>query len=64
MNVKIVTRIAFFGLFLVLAAGLIKIFYPIDVKTQSIMLVSGFTIMLLGSIWRVVLEMNEPDEND
>lgn len=64
MNVKIVTRIAFFGLSLVLAAVLIKFFYPIDVKTQSIMLVSGFTIMLLGSIWRVVLEMNEPDEND
>lgn len=64
MNIKIVTRIAFFGLFLVLAAALIKTFYPIDVKTQSIMLVSGFTIMLLGSIWRVVLEMNEPDEND
>lgn len=64
MNVKIVTRIAFFGLFLVLATALIKVFYPIDVKTQSIMLVSGFTIMLLGSIWRVVLEMNEPDDND
>lgn len=62
MTIKLVTRIAFFGLILVLSVALIKLLHPIDVMTQSIMLVSGLTIMLLGTIWRVVLEMNEPDD--
>ncbi len=61
MKIKIVTRIAFFGLILVLLAFLSKLFYPIDFNIRSGMLVIGFTLMLLGTIWRVVLEMNESD---
>lgn len=58
------TRVAFFGLFLVLTAAILKLFYPIGFDIQSGMLVTGFTLMLLGTIWRVVLEMNEPDKTD
>ncbi len=64
MSIKVVTRIAFFGLFLVLMSLLFKLFNVIRFDIRSGMLVTGFTLMLLGSIWRVVLEMNEPDEND
>ncbi|MBO3699427.1 hypothetical protein [Roseivirga sp. E12] len=61
MKVKIVTWIAFFGLFLVIIAALLKLFFSIDFNIRSVMLVTGFTLMLLGTIWRVVLEMNESD---
>ncbi|OEK03158.1 hypothetical protein BFP97_17235 [Roseivirga sp. 4D4] len=61
MKIKIVTRIAFLGLSLVLLAFLLKLFYPIDFNIRSGMLVIGFTLMLLGTIWRVVLEMNDSD---
>jgi hypothetical protein len=64
VSIKVVTRIAFFGLFLVLVSLLFKLFKVISFDIRSGMLVTGFTLMLLGSIWRVVLEMNEPDEND
>lgn len=62
MGQKITGWVATIGLSLVIISFILKIFSNADLSIRSILMVLGFTMMLLGSIWRVVLEMNEEAE--
>lgn len=60
MNAKKLTNaIALLGVFILLISilGRLMGFLPFD--NRNIMLVVGLTCMLLGTIWKVVLEMKE-----
>lgn len=62
MKQKIFTYIAFFGLLLVLT-GIFGRFIPTisgDVRTG--LFIVGFSLMLLGTIWKVVLEIQERED--
>lgn len=64
MKRKITTWAAFLGLALVLISLLSRFVYPINFNVKTAMLIIGFTLMLLGTLWRVVTEMNEDNNND
>lgn len=56
---KLATIIAFLGFGLVLVTILINALISISNPTKSLLLVSGFALMLLGTLWKVVFEMNQ-----
>ncbi len=58
--------IAFAGLFLVLAVIFTRILGDqiISADIRTVMLVIGFALMLLGTLWKVVLEMNDQESSD
>ena len=62
MGQKITGWVAFFGLSLVVLSFALNLFLEADLSVRSMLMITGFTMMLLGTIWRVVLEMNEEDE--
>ena len=60
-KMNVVSWVAFTGVFLVIASILVRILrvHFVDTNARTVMLVVGFTMMLLGTIWKVVLEMND-----
>ena len=52
---------AFTGVVLVIVILIGKQFYSIPLYVRSVCLVSGLALMLLGTIWKVVFEMDEPE---
>ncbi|MCE7993869.1 MAG: hypothetical protein HEP71_17915 [Roseivirga sp.] len=58
---KLATIVAFSGFGLVLLTILVNALFSISNPTKSLLLVSGFALMLLGTLWKVVLEMNQED---
>jgi hypothetical protein len=58
---KIATIAAVSGLCIVILSILTNILYPLTPFMKSLMLVAGFTMMLLGTLWKVVIEMNQAD---
>jgi uncharacterized membrane protein len=65
-STKIVTVIAFIGLGLVLIVLLSRLFFGSLIATdiRTVMLVIGFAMMILGTLWKVVLDMNDQDASD
>ncbi len=59
--IKLTTILAFTGLSLVLITILINAVADITNPTRSLLFVVGFALMLLGTLWKVVLEMNQED---
>lgn len=59
MAQKITGWVAMTGLLLVIMSFVLKLFSTVDLSSRSVLMVIGFAMMLLGTIWRVVLEMNE-----
>ncbi|WP_420388203.1 hypothetical protein [Roseivirga sp.] len=59
MKQKISAWAAFFGLAMVITGILSRFvhFLTVDQRTGSFII--GFALMLLGTIWKVVLEMNQ-----
>lgn len=62
MGQKITGWVATLGLLLVIISFALKMVSSVDISSRSVLMVLGFTMMLLGTIWRVVLEMNEEPE--
>ena len=65
-STKIVTVIAFIGLGLILTVVLSRLFFGSLIATdiRTIMLVIGFAMMLVGTLWKVILDMNDQDHSD
>ena len=63
---KIVTVIAFAGLGLILTVVLSRLFFGslIASEIRTVMLVIGFAMMLVGTLWKVILDMNDQDPSD
>ncbi|WP_189629093.1 hypothetical protein [Roseivirga thermotolerans] len=62
MKQKLFTYVAFSGLFIVLLGIVSRHLSPVASNYRSGMFIVGFSLMLLGTIWRVVTEMNEKDQ--
>lgn len=62
MGQKITGWVATLGLLLVIISFTLKMVSFVEISSRSVLMVLGFTMMLLGTIWRVVLEMNEEPE--
>lgn len=56
---KIASVVAISGFTLVIGILVSKFLIPLEQSTRNTVMVIGFTLMLLGTLWRVVLEMNE-----
>lgn len=56
--IRLVSAVAILGLLLVFTS----FFAPLEEDQVKMLSVAGFTMMLLGTLWRVVLEMNSEDE--
>jgi len=61
---KITGIFAVIGITIVIASMLSRYLNIIPDRERNIALVSGFTIMFLATIWRVVTDMNEPEKED
>lgn len=59
MKLKIATWAAMLGLIVVLVGILSRFGNFITVNQRTGCFIIGFSLMLLGTIWKVVLEMNE-----
>ncbi len=65
-SIKIVTIIAFVGLALILTVILSRQFFGslIASDIRTVMLVVGFAMMMVGTLWKVILDMNDQDSSD
>ncbi|OEK05905.1 hypothetical protein [Roseivirga misakiensis] len=63
MGHKITGWVALLGLILVITSFILKTLSVIDLGIRSIIMICGFTLMLLGTLWRVVLEMNDDGQS-
>lgn len=61
MKDKLTTGVAFTGLLLVLTAIISRFGHFLTVDQRTAFYIIGFSMMLLGTIWKVVLEMNEKE---
>ena len=59
--IKLSTILAVCGLGTVLTTLLLNALGMLTVENRTLCLVVGFTAMLLGTLWKVVLEMNRED---
>lgn len=59
---KLTSIAAVTGLALVLLSMISRFFEIIPIRSRNIVMVIGFALMLLGTIWRVVHDMHQPDE--
>uniref|UniRef100_UPI004048B0F4 hypothetical protein n=1 Tax=Roseivirga sp. TaxID=1964215 RepID=UPI004048B0F4 len=57
--IKIASIVAVSGFVLVISMLLSKFLINLEQSTSNTVMVVGFTLMLLGTLWKVVLEMNE-----
>lgn len=56
--------VAVIGLLLVLLSMTSRYLNLLPHRERNTILVIGFTIMFLATLWRVVTDMNRPDENE
>lgn len=56
--IKIATIIAVSGVSLVIGTLLLRMIFRIDTSNKNTLLIVGFAMMLLGTLWKVVMEMN------
>ena len=56
--IKIATIIAVSGVSLVISTLLLRMIFRIDTSNKNTLLIVGFAMMLLGTLWKVVMEMN------
>lgn len=61
LAIKLSTIVAFTGLATVLITMILNLFSLADPQYRTMMFVVGFTLMLLGTLWKVVLEMNREE---
>jgi hypothetical protein len=59
--IKIASVVALSGFILVIGTLLTNLFIGITPSFSTTVMVIGFTLMFLGTLWKVVLEMNSPD---
>ena len=59
--IKLTSTLAVLGFLLVVVIMGLNFLSLIEASLRKVLLISGFTLMLLGTLWRVVLEMNNED---
>lgn len=57
--IKLTTILAVTGLLIVLATIGLNLLNLLETSEKNLALVIGFVAMLLGTLWKVVLEMNQ-----
>ena len=60
---KITGITAVVGLALVILSMASRFFEIIPARIRTITIIVGFVLMLLGTLWRVVHDMHQPDED-
>ena len=61
---KITSIVALIGVVIVISSIIGRYFDLIPFGIRNMMLVIGLTLMLLGTIWKVVTEMNNTDNHE
>ncbi|MCO6359717.1 hypothetical protein [Roseivirga pacifica] len=61
---KLTGYIAFTGLAIVLLSILSRFVDLVPIRYRTTALIVGFTLMFLGTLWRVVTEMNAKEEEE
>ncbi|KOF03787.1 hypothetical protein OB69_04295 [Roseivirga seohaensis subsp. aquiponti] len=60
--VKLATAVAISGVLLVIGTLLSRLIFHIETSEKNTLLIIGFTMMLLGTLWKVVMEMNSRED--
>tara|TARA_R110001592_G_scaffold17115_9_gene72491 strand:+ start:3785 stop:3985 length:201 start_codon:yes stop_codon:yes gene_type:complete len=60
--VKLASAIAISGVLLVIGTLLSRLIFRIETSDKNTLLIIGFTMMLLGTLWKVVMEMNNKED--
>lgn len=60
---KVTGITAVLGLALVILSMVSRFFEIIPTRIRTITIIVGFVLMLLGTLWRVVHDMQQPDED-
>ncbi|KYG82448.1 hypothetical protein [Roseivirga echinicomitans] len=60
--IKIASAIAISGVLLVIVTLLSRLIFRIETSDKNTLLIIGFTMMLLGTLWKVVMEMNNKED--
>ncbi|WP_339699904.1 hypothetical protein [uncultured Roseivirga sp.] len=60
--VKLASTIAILGVLLVIGTLLSRLIFQIETSEKNTLLIIGFTMMLLGTLWKVVMEMNNKED--
>lgn len=62
--IKIVSGVAIGGLVIVIGTLIAGLLFPFKHIEKNTLFIIGFTMMLLGTLWKVVLEMNKPEDEN
>lgn len=60
--IKLASAIAISGVLLVIGTLLSRLIFRIETSDKNTLLIIGFTMMLLGTLWKVVMEMNNKED--
>lgn len=60
--VKLASAVAISGVLLVIGTLLSRLIFQIETSEKNTLLIIGFTMMLLGTLWKVVMEMNSRED--
>ena len=60
--VKLASTIAILRVLLVIGTLLSRLIFQIETSEKNTLLIIGFTMMLLGTLWKVVMEMNNKED--
>ncbi len=60
--VKLASAVAITGVLLVIGTLLSRLIFQIETSEKNTLLIIGFTMMLLGTLWKVVMEMNSRED--
>ncbi|KYG79086.1 hypothetical protein EV198_3649 [Roseivirga ehrenbergii] len=60
--VKLASAVAISGVLLVIGTLLSRLIFQIETSGKNTLLIIGFTMMLLGTLWKVVMEMNSRED--
>lgn len=60
--IKLASGIAISGVLLVIGTLLSRLIFNIEPSEKNTLLIIGFTMMLLGTLWKVVMEMNNRED--
>jgi len=62
--IKIASALAVSGITVVIGTLILQIVFRLGSSNKNTLLVIGFAMMLLGTLWRVVMEMNSKIDED
>ncbi|MGW8121494.1 hypothetical protein ACV07N_02460 [Roseivirga echinicomitans] len=60
--IKLASAVAISGVLLVIGTLISRLIFNIQTSDKNTLLIIGFTMMLLGTLWKVVMEMNRSED--